>query len=101
MAGTLLGLKADDPMDSVTHKVVSVGPTSIQVVASNPQRRILRLVNDSNAVIYISYDRPAMMNFGMRIEKDGGTITIPGCCHFSVHAIAANSGKLLLVTEGT
>ena len=95
-----MGLKADDPMDKITHKVVSVGITSSQIVPADATRRVLHLVNDSNAVIYIAYDRPAMLNFGVRLERDGGTITLPGCCHFAVHAISAQNGKLLLVTEG-
>lgn len=100
MAGTLIGTKAYDPMDRVEHRVANVGLTSIQVVPAEQNRRSLVLINDSNSVIYIAYGRPAMMNFGIRIEKNGGVWIVPSCCQFSVCAITDGSNKRLLITEG-
>lgn len=105
MAQSLLGLRADDMLDTVTHTRVSVGNTSTMLVARNSQRRWLLFVNDSSEVVYVSLTEPAMLHYGIRLEPNGGKLEFSLCnsneCPNPVYAIQGKTTpKTVLVTEG-
>lgn len=105
MPQTLVGLEAGDPLETITHYVVNVAKTSTLVVPKQEGRRYLLLINDSNETIYISHNVEASLNFGIRIEKNGGRLEMSlmngSICCQSLYAIqATNTPKRLLVTEG-
>lgn len=101
MPSTLIGTRADDPLDYMEHRVVTVGKTSTLVAEANPNRRCLSLINDSGSVMYITYGVPAAMHLGFRLNKDGGTYPLHTCCQMSIYAISGSNGNRLLVNEGT
>lgn len=105
MGTSMNSLRSGDMLDKVQHSVVDVGNTSILVVAPNPFRRHLLIINDSDETIYLSHSVEAQMNFGMRVERNGGWVDFSleknNLCPNSIYAIQAKSQKKrLLVTEG-
>lgn len=91
------GRKMKNPQQSA----IAVGTQSTQVLAHNESRRFLQLINDSDAVIYISIDgSEAELNTGLRLNANGGSALydtiVPAC---KVNAISSGANKNLLVIE--
>lgn len=80
---------------------VTVGTSSVEVLAANSSRQYAVFVNDSANVIYISLDgNAAVAGKGIRLNASGGSYEINSLNQFvaSVHAIAAGAGSNLTVT---
>lgn len=82
-------------------KQVSVGNTSVELFASNPNRKYLHIFNNSNEVIFIQYQVSASLNQGVKIGS-GGMYTIDGSNLWlgSINAIGLISGQLIDLLEG-
>ncbi len=88
-----------------THSAASVATTSTAVLAANPNRIYLLLVNDSDTPIYAKLGAAAVANQGIRINANGGSYELSEALGNlwtgAVNAIQAGAGvKLLLATEG-
>lgn len=88
------GLQAGVP-DSVT-----VGATSTAVLSSSATQSLeyIALCNDSNETIYLGIGAAAVMNKGIRLNANGGSIvfetqTIPR--GLAINAICASGSKVL------
>ena len=80
---------------------VTVATSSTQVVAKNPYRTALYIVNDSDESIYLSFGATAVSSFGIRLNNGGGALTIDRNTPWfgSVYAICASGSKVLTVTK--
>lgn len=87
---------------STTSNSVTVANTSTLVLAANPNRKYVALVNDSNEVIYISLGVAAVLNKGIRLNAEGGSYEIDSENLYtgSIYAICSSGSKVLTVTEG-
>ena len=96
----------DDPVNyaTATHQAVIVGTSNVQVLAANANRVYVLLVNDSDSVIYIALGQGAALNFGIRLNPNGGSYEMSrrlGNVHAgAISAVTSASGKRLLVTQG-
>lgn len=81
--------------------VVSVQNTSTVVLEANPSRTCAYLVNNSDADIYINFDRPAVTTAGVVLKASGGCLEINFTNPFygKLYAIAAVAGKDLYFVE--
>lgn len=87
-------------ISNIEHTKVSVLATDTAVLSANSERNFLLLVNDSGGDIYIKFGDTAVMNEGIRIPADGGSLLMDVLVPTSsVRAITAITGKDLLVTE--
>jgi len=87
---------------TVTDTKVTVGAASTLVVAANPRRTDLVLVNDSDEVIYLARGNAAVMNQGIRLNAAGGSYEI-NCDNIylgAIYAICTSGSKNLTVSEG-
>jgi hypothetical protein len=88
---------------SPVHTVVSVGNTNTAVVAANPYRRYLLLVNDSDEKIYIKLGATAVLSQGIPIAPGASYEISPAKSNLykgAINGICTTGGKNLLVTEG-
>ena len=86
-----------------THIAEDIAITSTQVIAENHQRVWLLLVNDSDETIYVKFGAAAVLNEGIRLNAEGGSLEISYETGFidgrAVNAIHGGSGtKRLLAT---
>lgn len=77
---------------------VSVGSTSTAIVASNNARIQVVLVNDSDETIYLGYAEAAVLNEGIRLNANGGSI-IEERFTGAINAISTSGGKNLTVVD--
>ena len=81
-----------------TNTKVTVGNTSTSVLSANSSRTGFALVNDSDEDIYVSLSGTAVMNEGIRINSDGGSV-IDDAYRGAITAICTTGGKNLTVME--
>ncbi len=76
--------------------------TTEEVLAANTGRVYALIQNDGSAVIYINLGGDAVQHEGVRLAASGGSyeITLDNLYRGEIDAICANSGKVLLITEG-
>lgn len=53
---------------------VTVGTTSVRVAGSNMYRKKMTLTNDSDTVIYVAKANDAVLNKGIRLNANGGSV---------------------------
>ena len=61
------------PVEKVNDGSVTVGATSTLVLAANPKRVDLELVNDSDTAIYLARGNAAVMNKGIPLTAKGSS----------------------------
>lgn len=66
---------------------VNVNDESTPVLAANEDRSYACIVNDSDAVIYLAIDAPAILHSGIRLNANGGTYEITS---INLHKLAVN-----------
>ena len=94
-------LTPDQKIDSVTNFNVSVGTTSTAVRAANTDRVMIALVNDSDAIIYVSLGTTATLNNGIRLNANGGSVVINNPTWTgTVNAIATSASSKLVGVDG-
>jgi hypothetical protein len=83
--------------------VTSIAVTTTEAVAFNVDRKYLIITNDSDEVMYLGFDSPAVMNKGFRLNSAGGTIEWIGPHIFpcAINAICASGTKNLTYIEGS
>ena len=90
----------------VTHTAVNVTNVSTQLLAASDVRRWVLLVNDSVDVIYVSFNVPAVLNTGIRLNPNGGSLELAlknGTLDMrAINAIhgAGVVNRVMLVSEG-
>lgn len=91
-------------LPNATHTVVSVAVTSTAALAANTNRVGALLVNDSDTTIYLKLGAAAVVNQGIRLNANGGSLEMNAALgnlySGAVNAIHGGVGsKVLLVTE--
>lgn len=78
-----------------------VGTTSVVVFKANAERTAATFVNDSPSVIYLRLGDDAVVNTGIRLNRDGGSFEINELNMFygPVSAIGAAAGLTLCSQE--
>lgn len=89
---------------TVVHRRVFVGATSTQVIAADGNRDYILIVNNSDETIYIVLGETAKMNYGIRINANGGSLELSrrntNMFLGNINAICDSGNKDLLITEG-
>lgn len=87
---------------TATDTKVAVAAASTLVIAANPKRIDLVLVNDSDEAIYLARGNAAVMNAGIRLNATGGSYEIKYDNMFlgAIYAICASGQKNLTISEG-
>lgn len=90
---------------SPKHTAVTVGLATTVAVAANSGCQTRLFVNDSDEVIYLSFNATAALNTGIRLNQAGGSYEMSekfgNLYQGVVNAICTSGGKTLLVTEGS
>lgn len=93
-----------DPLRlTITSSGVLIGNTTTVVVAVNPNRKFLLLINDSDTDIYGAFGTAAVPHAGFLIKANGGGLILDsgGVTQQAVNAITlSGSNKMLLVNQG-
>ena len=83
---------------SATNTKITVGATSTSVLSVNAARIMVMLVNDSDEVIYVNLSGTAVMNEGIRLNANGGTL-VESEYTGAITAICSSGSKNLTVVE--
>lgn len=83
---------------TATNTKVTVGSSSTTVLALNANRIAVALVNDSDENIYIYFGSPAVINEGIRLNANGGSLVEDQYTGI-ITAICASGSKNLTVVE--
>ena len=92
----------DPRVNSATSTAVTVGNTSTSVLAANPDRKAVVLVNDSDTDIYVELSASATINEGVRLNAGGGSFRMDlstGIYLGAISAIASAGSKNMTVIE--
>ena len=90
-----------------TNSNVSVGNTSTEVIAGSSGRQMLMLSNDSDETIYLAVGAAAVLNKGIRLNANGGSVTfeanslIGPVLTKTINAICTTGTKNLCIFEVT
>ena len=88
--------------DNASNFEVSIGTTSTEIKAANESRKMLALVNNSAVNIFISLGSAAVMNSGIRLNANGGSIVIADPVYMgAVYGIAGTASNSVVGVEGT
>lgn len=93
---------SDQPRQ-IVHTAVTVGATTVELAAANANRTYLLLVNDSDAAIYVKFGVAAVLNEGIRINANGGSLEVsPRNGNLDIRAvngIASAASKEMLIAQ--
>lgn len=80
----------------------TVGAVTTEVVAANPSRMHLVLVNDSTQVMYLAFGADAVIGSGVRINASGGSyeMTPDNLYCGAIDAICAGGQANMTILEG-
>lgn len=82
--------------DTVSNFTVNIGSTSTLVRSAVSTRKILALVNNSDVNIFIHLGSAAVLNSGIRLNANGGSLVLADpVWKGTVYAITASSGQLV------
>jgi len=87
-----------ETITSATNTKVNVGASSTTVLVANSDRREAIIVNDSDEAIYISLSSTAIMNEGIRLNPNGGSL-IETEYVGEITAICSSGSKNLTIVE--
>ena len=86
----------------MVHAPVTVGAVTTQVLAADADRVWILLENDSDEAIYVAFGVAAVLNQGIRLNAEGGSLELSYetgfIDHRQINAICASGSKNLLVT---
>lgn len=77
---------------------VSVGTTDTAVLAANPGRREVTIVNDGANIVYLSFGVAATANNGVRLNAAGGSFTTNNWTG-AIRGIALTGATVVTVAE--
>jgi len=88
---------------SAANSSVTVGTSSTAVLAAEPDRKILIVVNASDEAVYVSFGSTAILGEGVYLSPSGGAVTLDlvGMYTGPISAISASGGKELTVMQAT
>lgn len=93
---------SDQPRQ-IAHTDVTVGTSTVELAAANANRTYLLLVNDSDVAIYIKFGAAAVLNEGIRINANGGSLEVSprngNLDTRAVNGIASAITKLMLIAQ--
>lgn len=82
---------------------VTVGSTTTVALAANPHREYAAFTNDSDEVIYLALGHDAVLNKGIRLNVNGGSLEMSraqgNLYQGAINAICTSGGKNLCVLE--
>lgn len=89
------------PIPSVTTANGTVTNATGVVLAANPNRLDLEIVNDSDVVVYLARGNPAVIGSGIRLNPNGGSYTMDSQNLYlgAFNAICATDANLT-ISEG-
>lgn len=89
------------PVPSVDDTFGTVAAATGEVVAANPNRLDLKIVNDSDVVVYLARGNPAVIGSGIRLNPNGGSYEMEESDFFlgAFNAICATDANLT-ISEG-
>lgn len=94
------------PVESIGFDVanpsqITVGLTSTQLFAPNPNRQYAHISNNSGDTIYIQYTNPAVLNQGIKLPPNTFyTIEFNNLWLGAVNAVGVVSSQLIDILEG-
>jgi len=91
-------IKDDKGTTAGTSTGITVGSSSTTVLASNSARKEAIIVNDSDEVAYLKYGTTAVLNSGIRLNANGGTL-VETVYTGIITGICASGSKVVTVTE--
>ena len=90
---------------TMAHTAPAIAATSTKALEVNPSRVYALLVNDSDTVMYVNIGATAVINTGIRLNANGGSLELSRLAGnlstaviYAIHGGVGN--KTLLVTEG-
>tara|TARA_R110000751_G_scaffold2435_3_gene12751 strand:+ start:9725 stop:10117 length:393 start_codon:yes stop_codon:yes gene_type:complete len=87
--------------DTAVNFAVTVGSTSSIIRGTDADRKLLVLVNDSDSVLFLSLGSAAVMNTGIRLNANGGSIVLENPIFTGpVYGICALGGKRIVGVAG-
>ncbi len=93
------------PIKTLTHTAPTVGTSTGVVLAANDDRSYVKIINDSDTIIYLKVGAAAVVNEGIRVEANGGVFDMSADLgNLDTRAInginGVAAGKVMLVSEG-
>jgi len=93
------------PEVRLTHTEATVGTSTGVVLAANADRSYVKIINDSDTIIYLKVGAAAVVNEGIRVEANGGVFDMSADLgNLDTRAInginGVAAGKVMLVSEG-
>lgn len=86
---------------SVGPTQISVGTTSTELLAANPNRLYAHIINNTSNPVYLQYSSAAALNQGMKLSAGGFLFISGGDLYLGiVNAIALMPNQLIDVLEG-
>ena len=90
-----------DITEGINNFNVTVNATSTTILSANANRKLLILVNDSNQNIYITLGETAVINSAIRLNANGGSLTLDNPIYTGqISAICASGNKKIIGVEG-
>lgn len=85
-----------------TNTYATVGAATTEIVATNPNRMHLVLVNDSTQVMYLAFGADAVIGSGVRLNASGGSyeMTPENLFTAEIDAICAGGQANITILEG-
>jgi len=86
---------------AATNTSVTVGSASTKVAEAKGSRNSLVLTNDSDEIMYLSFEGAAVMNKGVRLNAAGGSYEVNFTNPFigNIYAICTSGSKNLCVLQ--
>ena len=92
------------PIKTLAHTAPTVGTSSGAVLAANDDRSYVKIINDSDTVIYLKVGVAAVLNEGIRVEANGGAFDMSADLGNldtrAINGISSGASKVMLASEG-
>jgi len=87
---------------SYTNTAVTVGNTTTAILAAEPSRMHVVIVNDSDEAVYLAFGADAVLNSGVRLNASGGSYEMnPDNLYAgAINGICTSGQKVVTVVEG-
>lgn len=87
--------------EKAVHLAIDLTTTQEKILAGNPRRRYVLLVNDSDTNCYLSLGVSATVNQGIRLNSGGGSyeINLTNPFYGALYAVSGGATKRLSITE--
>ena len=98
-----LHVRAVEVVDYSSPANATVGSTTTELVAANPARKYLAIINASDEEVYLAVGANAVMNKGIYLAKTGGSfeMVMTNRSPEAVNGICTSGSKNVTVQEAT